>query len=225
MLDATCPNCGAPIRFRSNDLPVKVCDYCHSSVLRTGGNLQAIGKIAEVPDDVSPLQLGVRGRDGAHSFELIGRVRWRYADGAWNEWLALFDDGATGWVGESMGRYMMLRQAADDALAPVVVDHIKAGQPIAIDTLITIGGVDYAVTDNKQVTCVASEGELPFNAPLGLTATSIDLMTPNGECASIQKDQGGEVEAYVGRYMSLAELNATGLRSFEGWPMPAAARA
>jgi hypothetical protein len=225
VLDANCPNCGAPIRFRSSDLPVKVCDYCHSSVLRTGGNLQAIGKIAEVPDDVSPLQLGVRGRDGAHSFELIGRVRWRYEDGAWNEWLALFDDGSTGWVGESMGRYMMLRQLPTEQIPPGVMSYISSGKAIKIGGEIKMAGIDFIVSDAKVVTCVASEGELPFNAPLGLTATSIDLMAPDGECASIQKDQGGEVEAYTGRYMSLAELNATGLRSFEGWPMPAAARA
>ncbi len=221
MLDANCPNCGAPIRFRSSDLPVKVCDYCHSTVLRTGGNLQAIGKVAEVPDDVSPLQLGVHGRDGAHGFELIGRVRWRYADGAWNEWLALYDDGSTGWVGESMGRYMLLRQVDETALAPVVLEHVRANNPIQIGAAVTIDGVGYTVADAKQVTCVASEGELSFAAPVGLTAVSIDLQEPEGRCASIQRDQKGEVEAYAGRYVSLAEMHATGLRTFEGWPMPA----
>lgn len=220
MLDATCPNCGAPIRFRSNDLPVKVCDYCRSSVLRTGGNLQAIGKIAEVPDDVSPLQLGVRGRDGAQGFELIGRVRWRYADGAWNEWLALFDDGSTGWVGELMGRYMMLRPIEHSGMRTTIVRQLRDGQPVAPGTEATIDGVDYWVSDAKDVTVVASEGELPFSAPLGLMATSIDLNGHDGECASVQKDKDGEVEVYTGRYMSLAELHATGLRSFEGWPMP-----
>lgn len=220
MLDANCPNCGAPIRFRSSDLPVKVCDYCHSSVLRTGGNLQAIGKVAEVPDDVSPLQLGVRGRDGGKGFELIGRVRWRYADGAWNEWLALFDDGSTGWVGESMGRYMMLRPIDHSGMRTAIVRQLRDGQPVEPGTKATIDGADYWVSDAKEVTVVASEGELPFPAPLGLGATSIDLNARDGECASIQKDKDGEVEVYTGRYASLAELHATGLRSFEGWPMP-----
>jgi hypothetical protein len=221
VIETNCPNCGAPIRFGSNDLPVKVCDYCHSSVLRTGGNLQAIGKVAEVPEDVSPLQLGVRGRDGDRRFELVGRVRWRYADGAWNEWLALFDDGSTGWVGESSGRYMMLRQVAENALAPVLVDQVKSGRLIAVGTPITINGIEYVASDAKQVTCVASEGELPFHAPLGLSAVSVDLMTPDGGCASIQKDTDGEVEIYTGRYTALDGLHVTGLRSFEGWPMPA----
>lgn len=221
MLDAHCPNCGAPIRFRSSDLPVKVCGYCRSAVLRTGGNLQAIGTVAEVPDDVSPLQIGARGRDGAQGFDLVGRVRWRYADGAWNEWLALFDDGSAGWLGESMGRFMLLRPVGHSGKRTGVVRQLHDGQPVIVGTKATIDGVDYRVSDARDVTVVASEGELPFPAPKGLTATSIDLMTGDGRTASIQKDRDGEVEVYTGRYVTLADIAATGLRTFEGWPMPA----
>lgn len=220
MLDAHCPNCGAPIRFRSSDLPVKVCDYCRSAVLRTGGNLQAIGTIAEVPDDVSPLQIGVRGRDGALGFGLVGRVRWRYADGAWNEWLALFDDGSAGWLGESMGRFMLLRPVGRSGMRTGVVRQLHDGQPVIVGTRATIDGVDYQVSDARDVTVVASEGELPFPAHGGLRATSVDLMASDGRTASIQKDGDGEVEVYTGRYVTLADIAATGLRAFEGWPMP-----
>lgn len=220
MFRANCPNCGAPIAFRSADLPVKVCDYCHSAVLRTGGNLQAMGKIADVPDDVSPLQIGVHGHDGARGFDLIGRVRWRYDDGAWNEWLALFDDGSTGWLGESMGRYMLLRQVDPANVQSGVVDRMKTGQGIVPGTEALINGTQYWATDVKTVSCVASEGELPFNS-LGLSALSVDLMAADEHCASIQKAAGEDVEVYAGRYVSLAEIGATGLRAFEGWPMPA----
>ena len=119
-----------------------------------------------------------------------------------------------------MGRYMMLRQLPTEQIPPGVMRYVASGQTIKIGGEIKMAGTDYIVADAKDVTCVASEGELPFNAPPGLPATSIDLMAPGGECASIQKDQGGEVEAYVGRYLTLADLHATGLRPFEGWPMP-----
>jgi hypothetical protein len=197
-----------------------VCGYCHSSVLRTGGNLEAIGKVAEVPDDVSPLQLGVRGRVGARSFELIGRVRWRYADGAWNEWLAYFDDGSTGWLGESSGRYMLLRQVDTEAVHSNVVSQLQGGEHVRPGAEAVINGVKFWASDVKTVSCVASEGELPFNS-LGLTAESIDLMSADEHCASIQKAAGEGVEVYAGQYVTLADIAATGLREFEGWPMPA----
>jgi hypothetical protein len=220
VLDANCPNCGAPIRFRSSDLPVKVCDYCRSAVIRTGGNLQAMGKIAEVPDDVSPLQLGVRGQAGKQGFELVGRVRWRYEDGAWNEWLALLDDGTTAWLSESMGRYMFLRQVALSEVQSPIVASLQSGIAIIPGSEAVINGVEYRATDARVVSCVASEGELPFNS-LGLSATSVDLMAADEHCASIQKAAGEDVEAYAGRYVTLAQIQATGLRAFEGWPMPA----
>jgi len=220
MFRATCPNCGAPIAFRSAELPVKVCDYCHSAVLRTDAGLQAVGTIAEVPDDVSPLQLGVRGRDGARGFELIGRVRWRYADGAWNEWLALFDDGSTGWLSESSGHYMLLRQIDPAIIRSPIVEQMRGNYDILPGTQATIDGLDYWANDVKTVSCVASEGELPFNS-LGLSARSVDLMAADEHCASIQKAKGELVEAYAGRYVTLAQIGATGLRAFEDWPMPA----
>ena len=219
MFRANCPNCGAPIAFKSVELPVKVCDYCHSSVLRTGGNLQAMGKVADVPDDVSPLQLGTTGRVGAHGFELIGRVRWRYADGAWNEWLAYFDDGSTRWLGESMGRYMLLHPVDLAQVQSPVVDLMRGGRDVPPGIEATIENVQYWASDVKTVSCVASEGELPFNS-LGLTAQSIDLMSADEHCASIQKAEGEEVEAYAGQYVTLADIAAKNLRSFEGWPLP-----
>jgi hypothetical protein len=219
MFMANCPNCGAAISFRSVDLPVRVCDYCHSSIIRTGDGLEAMGKVAEVPDDVSPLQIGVRGSDGGHGFQLIGRVRWRWTDGGWNEWLALFDDGSTGWIGEAMGRYMVLRQIARSGPVSKVERGLSAGARIILGTEATINGVDYRVTDVKEATCAGSEGELPFNTPPGFSMPSVDLMADDGHCASIQKD-GDEVTVYVGCYRTLAELKPTGLRAFDGWPMP-----
>jgi len=219
VLDANCPNCGAAVRFRSVDLPVKVCDYCRSSLTRSGDVLQAMGKIAEVPEDVSPLQIGVRGMDNGVGFELIGRVRWRWADGGWNEWLALFDDGSTAWIGEAMGRYMLTRQVDQGETLTTVARQLRDDMDITLGAESTIDWVKYVVTDVKEASCVGGDGELPFSTPSGLTMKSVDLMAPDGQCASIQKERG-EVLVYAGRYVTLRDLQATGLRAFDGWPMP-----
>lgn len=218
MAELTCPQCGAPVAFRSADLPVRVCDYCHSTIARDGETLRRVGTSAIVPDDVSPLQIGARGRFEDRAFDLVGRVRWRWADGAWNEWLALYGDGATAWLGEASGRYMLLGEVP----APpnnVVVQSVSAHRKPQVGRESTIAGVKYVVADARQVVCVASEGELPAPTATGTQAISVDLMTTDGRCASVQRE-GGETHAYVGRYVSLAELRMTGLRAFDGWPMP-----
>lgn len=220
MLVAACPNCGAEIRFRSTALPVKVCDFCRSAVLRTGDNLLAMGKIASVPDDVSPLQIGTRGQVDSIGFELVGRVRWRWSDGAWSEWFVLFDDGSTGWLGEATGRFMLLREIPSDSkMVQRLLDcaAIKVGQQIRVD------GTTFVANDVRTATCVGSEGELPISAPAGLEMLTIDLVSNDGACACLQKDRGS-VATYVGRYVTLAELAPVGLRAMEGWSIPSFGR-
>ena len=219
MIDANCPSCGAAVHFRTPALPVKICDYCRTTLVRSGDVLQAMGKVAEVPEDVSPLQIGTRGSDGGIGFELIGRIRMRWSGGGWNEWLALFNDGSTGWLSEAMGRFMLLRAVAHDGLRTDAVRRVRDDETIPIGAEATIDGVAYRVNDVKDATFVGSEGELPFSTPADTPIRSVDLMAPDGECASIQKARG-EVSVYAGRYVTLSDIAASNLRAFEGWPTP-----
>jgi hypothetical protein len=220
-LDTNCPNCGAPLRFASASLAVKVCDYCRSTIVRKGEVLENAGKAAEVPEDVSPVQIGVRGRDGEQRFEVVGRVRWAYADGAWNEWCLLWNDGSYGWLGEASGRWMLLRETAASVYSGDAVARLSTGREVEPGMTATLAELEYTVADVQQVECIGAEGELPYPATIGTRAVSVDLQRPDGRAASLQTDDGpGEVNAYAGRYVTLAELGPTGLRQFDGWPMP-----
>ena len=59
---APCPGCGAPVEFHSAQSTHAVCAYCQSTVVRSGEVLSRLGKMAEVFDDHSPLQLQASGR-------------------------------------------------------------------------------------------------------------------------------------------------------------------
>ena len=78
---APCPGCGAPVEFRSAQSTHAVCGYCQSTVVRSGDVLQRLGKMAELFDDHSPLQLMASGRiqlDGKDvPFTLIGRLQYK----------------------------------------------------------------------------------------------------------------------------------------------------
>ena len=104
---AACPNCGAPVEFRSAASAFAVCSFCRSTVVREGEALRKIGESAELFDDHSPLQLGASGKYQGAAFTLVGRLQYRYAEGTWNEWHALFDSGKSGWLSEDNGRYVI----------------------------------------------------------------------------------------------------------------------
>lgn len=189
-------------------------------VLRDGDGVREVGKAGSVPFDISPIQITTTGTADGTGFEVIGRVRWGWANGSWNEWLLLGVDGVHRWLGEAMGQFMLLTERPElvESFAPA--QAMARGETPRIGTGLILDGTDFQVADIKTATCIGSEGELPFATPVGLEALSVDLRSPVGKCASIQREHDA-VHLYVGRYVDLPELRPAYLRDLQGWPRPA----
>ena len=89
---ANCPTCGAPVLFKSSASFHGVCEFCRSTLVRHGGNLENLGRMADLLEDASPIRLGTEGRYKGVHFAVVGRIQLKYASGVWNEWHLLFDD-------------------------------------------------------------------------------------------------------------------------------------
>ena len=103
---APCPGCGAPVEFRSAQSAFAVCPYCQSTVVRQGETLARIGKMAELFDDFSPLQLLAAGRIQDQPFTIVGRLQYSHPGGRWTEWVAALEDGRAGILSEDNGAYV-----------------------------------------------------------------------------------------------------------------------
>jgi hypothetical protein len=220
LLKVNCPNCGGENVFRSAGLPSRVCDYCQTILVRSGDTVEPVGKAASLPFDVSPIQIGTMGTFDGVGFTVIGRVRWGWTDGSWNEWLMLFDDGTDAWLGEAMGTYMLTRARPIEEIRARPVQQLAYGEKVPVGTEAVIDGETFIVSDSRAATCLAAEGELPFKAPPGWTIHSTDFRSASGACASLQKD-GDHTDFYMGRYVTLDELKPHYLREILGWKVPA----
>lgn len=203
-----CPQCGAPVEFRSSISISSVCEHCRSLVVRRDFQVESFGQIAELPPDLSPLQIGTQGHWQGRAFTLIGRMRLHYGDGSWTEWCADFGQGTVGWVAEVMGFFMV--SFPHSVKLPMMDENIPAGQ------LLSINGESWRVTDIKEGRCIAAEGELPMIAPPGWTRTSIDLTGPSGQFGSVEI-QDGHREFYSGEYAEFTDFHFTSLRKVSGW--------
>lgn len=203
-----CPSCGADVRFASEASVYAVCPYCKSMLVRMDQDLRLLGQMAALQDDVSPLQVDASGTYGGKSFRLIGRLRQSWERGYWDEWCALFSTGKIGWLAEAQGFYYMSFEAEADALPRQ--DILQPGQEVAF------GGQTWKVDDLKKARCSYSEGELPFSAPVGRQALSVDLSSDDQGFATL--DYGPEgTTFYEGRSVDFDELKLGGLRSIDGW--------
>ena len=205
---AACPNCGAPVEFRSAAAPFAVCSFCRSTVVRAGGELRKIGESAEVFDDHTPLQLGAAGRYQGASFTIVGRLQYRYADGTWNEWHALFESGPelqkSGWLSDDNGRYVVAFDAPLQTQVPPP-ENLQPGAPL------TVNGENWSVASVVAAKLIAAQGELPRRPNLEKGFVVADLRSPRGEVGTLDYTEPARPLWSVGRSVSLSDLAMTGL--------------
>ncbi|WP_447756351.1 DUF4178 domain-containing protein [Sphingopyxis fribergensis] len=218
----SCPSCGAAVPVRSAALPYVTCGYCQTLIRRMGDNIEAIGKVAVLPFDVSPFQLGSTVGWRGTRFTLIGRVRWGWQDGSWNEWFAEGADGAHRWLGEAMGSFLISEERAELLDLPQI-RAFAAGEPPNRAMTVTVGDSWFEASDVKEASCLGSEGDLPFATAIGTTITSVDFRSPDGAALSLQRG-AGSVSAWLGEYLELGQLVPANLRTIEGWAIPAEMR-
>jgi hypothetical protein len=206
---AACPSCGAPVTFRSVVSVTAVCDYCQSTLVRSGEEIENIGKMAAFLEDRSLLQRGSEGRWKGRHFGLIGRLQLRYDAGHWNEWHLLFDDGKSGWLSEAGGEFVLSE--------PVVVpEDLPKFEGLAVGEAITLKARPFTVTNILTAECVAGEGELPFKVGPGYPAPVVDLRDSLGNFATLDysdvTDDQPRPLVFIGEPVELAKLAMANLR-------------
>ena len=211
---AACPNCGAPVEFRSAASASAVCGYCRSTLVREGEALRRIGESAELFDDHSPLQLGVTGRWQGLAFTLVGRLQYAYADGRWTEWHALFDASDLGqglrsaWLSEDNGAYVL-------ALDRPLNDRVPQAGTLFPGQKALIDGRAWEVASVVQAQVHAAQGELPRPPqPAGPDHAFViaDLRNAQDEVGTLDYAEPARPQWSVGRAVRLAELQLAGLR-------------
>ena len=176
-------------------------------VVRTASGVENLGKVAEIQQDGSPLQIGVQGEYGGKSFEIVGRIQLAYGDGYWNEWHLMYSNGETGWLGEAMGEYFVSFQSQTNP---------PGEHSVALGEGLNFGGHIYAVTGFTRNKVSAYEGELPFLVDTTEEFSTYDLRSVNGKAATIDYS-GDQPTLFEGEYKLFQSFKFAGFRQ-EGEP-------
>ena len=206
---ANCPNCGAPITFRWSEAVQTVCEYCRSVLVRHDVDLERVGQVASLPDDASPIQLGVEGIFRNRAFQVVGRIVYEYEQGSWNEWHLLFNDGHSGWLSDAQLEYAMSAQVPAPGSLP-------AKDAITRSMHVSCKGETFIVTTITRARYVGVEGELPFEYWDKDELTFADLRTHDGRFGTIDYSEDPPL-LFLGEFVAYDELRLKGVREFEGW--------
>jgi Domain of unknown function (DUF4178) len=173
-------------------------------VVRSGDTLARTGKMSELFDDFSPLQLMASGKWEGKPFTLIGRLQYKYAQGAWSEWIASFDDGSTASLSEDNGAFVFSNAFTSKSTVPAAA-QFEVGHTTAIN------GKTFSIAANQSVFLIAAQGELPKLPPLNAAFNMVELRGEQGDVISIDYSANPPALS-AGRAVLLEDLQLKGLK-------------
>lgn len=194
-----CPSCGAQLELQYRYSRMVVCSYCGQTSYINAGTANAAGQKILLADYGSILSVGKRGKLKGKTFSVLGRLRFTYEDGFWDEWLIWFDgDEYTDyWLQEDEGEFVLFSKKPLTPPAPVF-ETVKVGSSISVNSIAMF------VTEKNRATINGGEGELSFQVIPGEKADYIDGIA-NGKPISIEY-MPGEVEFNTGESLALSDF-------------------
>jgi len=210
-MSAYCPNCGAPVRFRWSKAVQTVCEYCRSILVRRDVDLSRVGAVGDLPENASPIQLGVEGSYRERPFVVAGRIIYEYERGGWNEWHIVFNDGSSGWLSDAQADYAIYSHVPATGLPPA--SAVKPGLRCQWN------GVVYELTTVTRAHYRGVEGELPFEYWDKEDVLFADFRTRDLRTATIDYSEAQPL-LFLGEFTGFGALHLRNVREFEGWPRP-----
>ncbi|MBS2035341.1 DUF4178 domain-containing protein [bacterium] len=207
-MQSQCPSCGNTLNYKSELSAYVVCSACQTLVARKNMQFEAVGKVAALQSDASLIKLGTQGTFDGKSFEVVGRIQMILGkpdrpDAVWNEWFAVFSNGAGGWLGEHLGEYFVsFVRPAEGAPGS---SQIQLGQMLGLDKQRAV------VTSVSRGTALTFEGELPFVMDTSYEAVFADLSTTTGVAGTLDYSDDSPL-LFQGRWCRFEELKFQGLR-------------
>ena len=163
-----CPSCGAMLELKYRHSKMVVCSYCGQTSYINADSLTAVGSPILLADYGSVLSVGKRGKIKGKPFEVLGRLRFDYEDGFWDEWLVTLDGewDTESWLQEDNGEFTLFRK--QNLAQRTIYTDFQVG------TTTNLNNQAVFVTEKNRAVINGGEGELPFRVVAGEKADFVD---------------------------------------------------
>lgn len=194
-----CPSCGAEIDADRRFAHLVVCEHCSSALILDEKAARLAGKMSALRPAAGPFYVGATGSLAGRGFRVLGRVRYAYSRGLWDEWYLKFEDEQTAWISEDEARFVIEVLRHDDT-PPADYPQTHVGQTV------TIADRDYHVDEKDIAICEAGEGQLPFAVLPDERVPFLDLSSGD-YFATIEFELDSDARVFLGKRLDLDDVH------------------
>lgn len=162
-----CPSCGAALPVEHRFVRMVACKYCETVSELTDEGLNPTGKSAKLAPLPTLFRVGQSGKLRGRAFQVLGRVRYGYEEGVWDEWYLAFDDGGAAWLEEDEGEWTLSRVEKLRTPAP-------SFEEARVGSRFDVNGLPFFVTERCRARIAGAEGQLFFRAQPGKNVNFVE---------------------------------------------------
>ncbi len=169
-----CPSCGATLAVEDRFTKVVICEYCGQTSALKNRSLDPTGKKVSLADVESEFRIGRKGTLKGESFTVLGRLRYDYEDGFWDEWFISLEGGGKLWIQEDEGEITAYKKES-------ITSQIPPWDEISVGSMVPINGAQVFVTEKNKASITGGLGQLMFR------------ITPGEQIKYVDGNSGGEL--------------------------------
>ncbi|MEK6246954.1 MAG: DUF4178 domain-containing protein [Planctomycetales bacterium] len=194
-----CPSCGSNLTADDPVALLVVCPFCETSVVLDQVAARVAGKMAVLPDPAGPLFISGTGQLLNRDFTVLGRVRYGYQAGFWDEWYLRFDDDdGTAWISQDEENFT-LESCSQDEVIDGGFDDRQPGDSVQL------GQTTFYLDEKGVAICEGAEGQVPFVVEEGEETPFWDLSTSDA-FATVEFEGESGSRVFRGRRVDRAEI-------------------
>ena len=193
-----CPSCGAPLEVENRFSKVVICQYCGQTCNVSPEGLDPSGEKTQLADFESVFAIGKTGSLAGDKFKTLGRLRYKYEDGFWDEWFLAFDSGKKIWLQEDEGEFTAFEKET-------LTSPVPPYDQIGVGSMLDVNGKPVFVTEKNAAVIAGGVGELYFRVVPGMAVKCFDGNC-EGQLVSVEFTPE-EINFSVGREISLDEIS------------------
>jgi hypothetical protein len=185
----SCPQCGYPIPLHFRWSKLLQCSSCASTIFLEDNGTTSLGETSTLAPEPSLLSLHIPIEIDKELYTPIGKIRYSYGRGFWEEWCLLNSEQRIFWLSVDEGDFALETKA-------------KISLPLPSLHTVSIGKQygKYIATEKGYGECVGFTGELPHTIALREKHYYVHFSQEDGVLLTAE-GKYNHYETYLGRWI------------------------
>ena len=186
-----CPQCGDTLALYFKHTKLVQCHSCKSNIFLENDATRLAGDSSVLAPEISILTLNTPFLYAQKSYLPLGKIRYSYGRGFWEEWWLKDTQNNEFWMSVDEGD-LVLEEKIKSEYTSDSFNALRVGDTIA---------ENWVVTEVGTATCEGFEGSLPKKVKVGSTHKYAHLSGANAALQTLEFSDD-RVEVYLGKWIS-----------------------